>query len=338
MSHERAEGSVDLSIVIVNWNTLPLLRSCLESVLQENESLSMETLVVDNASTDGSADMVSHDFPWVRLIRNSENVGFARANNQAILDSTGRYVFLLNSDTQVKEGAIRTLVQFMDKHPETGAVGPKIIHPQGRLRVLSCGYQPTLRTVFYHYFFLSRLFPNRRAFRGLNLIGGRDDACALPVEWLSGAALMVRRQTVEQVGLLDERWFMYAEDMEWCDRIGKAGWTIFHVPDATVAHQFGASGHADERVSTMWVESLHKYYAAMPTSSRFRLALFDLVLTIGFLFRASIYSVSRLITRQKQLWRIEARRFLRYAGKSARLLVDTCLNRSPAPLSADQVN
>jgi len=314
-------SEIMLSVVIVNWNAKQLLQACLDSIYSTVGSLSHEVIVVDNASTDGSAAMIGVQYPQVRLLQNRENVGFARANNQAIPLSVGRYILLLNPDTIVCPGALQRLIDFMEIHPESGAVGPKIIHPQGRLRVLSCGYQLGLRTVFNHFFFLSRLFPTHPAFRGLHLLAGVHDAVPMQVEWLSGAALLVRRRVIEEVGLLDERWFMYAEDKEWCDRIMQAGWTLYHVPGAEVIHYFGASSRQNERTSTMWIRSMHHYFVVRCHPSRGKLLLFDLVVTLGLVLRTLIYFVQGFFGKQRAIWWNEARRFLRFAGESMRLLV-----------------
>ncbi len=312
-----------VSTVIVNWNTKRLLQECLASVYETAGALDLEVILVDNASSDGSVDMVRKLYPQVRLVQNSENVGFARANNQAISLCRGHYVLLLNSDTLVQPGALQKLLQFMEAHPEAGVVGPKVLHPQGRLRTLSAGYRTEIRTAFNHFFFLSRLFPNHPSFRGLHLLVGLHDKVPMRVDWISGAALLVRRRVIEQVGLLDERWFMYAEDKQWCDRIGAAGWALYHVPEAVVLHHFGASSRQGGPTSKIWVQSQHNYFSLRPDSSRLRVLAFDVVITLGLLFRAVIYCGLGLLGRQRSMWWDEAGRFSCYAKESLRLAVRT---------------
>lgn len=311
---------VDLSIIIVNWNTRELLRDCLASIFATAGDVSgrmIEVFVVDNNSSDGSTEMVREQFPQVRLIENQENAGFAVANNQVFPLCSADYVLLLNPDTRVLGDALSVLLTFMKEHPDTGAIGPKIVHPEMRLRVLSCGYQPTVRTIFNQYFFLSSLFPTSRAFRGTNLIIGVHDSQVEPVEWLSGACLLVRKQVIEQVGPLSEEWFMYAEDMEWCHRIAASGWKLYHVPTAVIEHYTNASSDQNKAVAVTWVRNLRSYFVSREHPSRLKLFLFDCVLVSGMFMRAIIYWARSIIDHQRRaMWQAEARKFLAYAATS----------------------
>lgn len=311
----------DLSIVIVNWNTRDLLRDCLTSVFGSVEGFALEVFVVDNNSSDGSPEMVTTEFPQVRLIVNSENLGFAAANNQALPLCSGENVLLLNPDTRVREGAFGALLEFLASHADVGAVGPKVVHPRARLRMLSCGYQPTLRTVFNHFLFLSSLFPGWSAFRGINLVMGVHDDIPREVGWLSGVCLLVRKSVIDQVGPLSENWFMYAEDMEWCDRMTRAGWKLYHVPTATVEHVFGASSARNESVSTMWVDSFRSYFVSRTRPSRVKLFLFDVIVMLGMATRAVAYACRGLIAvKDRNIWQTEARKFAMYSFATARLV------------------
>jgi len=245
------ETGLDLSIVIVNWNTLNLLAQCLESLvtspnLQISDSLDqpgshhlspvrIEVLVVDNASTDGSTAMVRARFPWVRLIENQENVGFARANNQAIRESQGHFVLLLNPDTEVKSGALKILVRFMDAHPQTGAVGPRLLNPDGTLQA-SCHPAPTLPGELWRLSHLDALWPYA-------LYPMSEWALDTPrrVDVLQGACLLLRRSALDQVGLLDEDYFMYSEEVDLCHRLKQTSWSLYWVPEAQVVHYGGQS-------------------------------------------------------------------------------------------------
>jgi len=303
----------DLSVVIVNWNTRDLLRDCLQSVFASAGVLDLEVIVVDNASSDSSVRMVAAEFPQVQRIANEKNVGFAAANNQAFPLCSSEFVLLLNPDTQVVGNALNSLVSFMHSRPQAGAIGPKVVHPHMRLQVLSCGYQPTLRTLFNHYFGLSALFPENPAFRGLNLRMGVHDDRVRPVEWISGACLLVRRAVIEQVGPLSETWFMYAEDMEWCQRISTGGWQLFHVPEAVVEHRLGASTDQNKAVSGMWVHSLRSYYVFRTRPSRVQLLAFDSILAVGLTLRVVAYSLRGLLDPpNRSLWQSESQKFMVY--------------------------
>ncbi len=310
----------DLSIVIVSWNTRELLQSCLSSVFENAGDLKLEVIVVDNASTDGSVAMIRESFPQVRLIENKTNVGFAAANNLVFSQCSADLVLLLNSDTIVVGDALRTLVAFVRAHPEAGAVGPRLLHPRLKLRVLGCGYQPTLWREFTHQFGLSRLFPHSRLFRGVHLFTGVHDNEALEVEWISGAALLVRAEVIKKVGGLSERWFMYAEDMEWCQRILQAGWKLFSVPQGIVEHHLSASTTQREDAALISVTAGRSYFIHSQKPSRLKMLLFDLVSISGNLLRATAFFI-RSVTdaHHARMWRSRARLFARNARVHASL-------------------
>lgn len=221
-----------LSIVIVNWNTETLLRDCLASIAANPPEGACEVIVVDNASTDGSAAMVRDVFPEVRLLANGENVGFAGANNQGIEASSGEMILLLNADTVVRAGALETLLRFMENHPEAGAAGARLLNPDGSLQH-SCSPLPTLLGEGLHLFHLD--YRQRRAMQAWDVSRPR------PVDVLLGACMLLRRAAVEQVGLLDEGYFMYSEEVDYCRRLQDAGWTLYWAPEAEVVHYGGQS-------------------------------------------------------------------------------------------------
>ncbi|MCR4405868.1 MAG: glycosyltransferase family 2 protein [Anaerolineae bacterium] len=227
----------DLSILIVNWNTRDLLAQCLRSVYRTTSGLDLEIIVVDNASTDGSVAMVKEQFPQVRIIANAENVGFVRANNQALTHCQGRYVLLLNSDTQVLPGSLSRAVQFMNEHPKAGMMGVRLLNPDGTFQA---SYTP-FPTLWREFLILSGLgrwlvrptFPS---------YGPRAEGGAQRIEgYLEGAYLMARREAVDEIGGLDEHIFMYAEDVDWCFRFYRAGWEVWYLPDAPIIHYGGQS-------------------------------------------------------------------------------------------------
>lgn len=230
-------GDPDLSIVIVNWNTRDLLSACLQSLASDSRSrgLKVEVLVVDNASGDGSADLLRERFPWVRLFANGTNAGFAEANNQAIRESSGRHVLLLNPDTEVQPGALDALAKFMDQHSEAGAAGARLLNPDGSLQP-SCSRTPTLRRELWRLFHLDGL-------RRYSSYGMESWSTTEPreVEVAQGAALVVRRDALEQVGLLDEDYFIYTEEVDLCYRLRRGEWRIYWIPTAAVVHHGGQS-------------------------------------------------------------------------------------------------
>ncbi len=203
----------DLSIIIVNLNNKQLLKDCLYSIYQQTKKISFEVIVIDNASTDGSVEMVKLSFPEAQVAANQENVGFAKANNQALALANARYALLLNNDTVVKDGAFDKLVEFMDNHPRAGACGPRLLNPEG--------------TIQRQGSWLSRRFWLAKK--------------PVTVDFVVGACLLVRKEVVDQVGYLDENLFFYNEDLDWCLTIRKAGYKIYFLPEAEVIHFGGAS-------------------------------------------------------------------------------------------------
>ena len=232
---------IDLTVVVPSYNTRDLMEQTLRTVLEASAGLQVEVIVVDNASRDGSAEMVEQNFPEIELIRNERNLGFAAANNIAFRRSRGRYVLLLNSDTIVRPDTLGCLVQFLDDHPEAAAAGCKILNPDGTLQLESRRSFPTPMAAFYKLSGLSRLFPDSRRFGRYNLTY-LDEEQVSQVDALSGSCMMVRRRVIDEVGPLDEDYFMYGEDIDWCYRMQQAGWKIYYVPDTEIIHFRGESG------------------------------------------------------------------------------------------------
>lgn len=304
-----------LSIIIVNWNTGSLLRDCLRSVGRETPALPHEVIVVDNASTDGSADLLRREFPAVRLIASATNRGYAGGNNLALPEARGAYLALLNPDTILEDRALERLVAFLDRHPPAGAVGPALRHPAGRYAIRNGGWQPTIGTLLAHYAGLSRLWPAR--IRGLHLVTDWPQR----VGWLSGACLVVRRAAALQAGPLYEDWFMYAEDVEWCDRLAALGWDLWYEPAARVIHlDRQSTAQREARFSTLWAQGLHHHYVRRSAAPRPRVILFDAILAAGLLSRALLYLMRAARSpRGRAAWRGEARSFARAAGEVIRL-------------------
>jgi GT2 family glycosyltransferase len=252
---------MDLSVVLVSYNTRDLLEQALRTALEAAEGLQVEFFVVDNASRDHSAEMVAEKFPQVKLIRSPRNLGFAGGNNLALRQVQGRHVLLLNTDTVVRRDTLRCLVEFLDAHPEAGAAGCKILNPDGSLQLACRRGFPTPMAAFCKVSGLSRLFPRSRRLARYNLTY-LDPEQTSEVDALSGSCMMVRKAAMDQVGLLDEDYFMYGEDLDWCYRLRQAGWRIYYVPHTAIVHFKGESGRAEQ------MRVRYRFYEAMSIFAR----------------------------------------------------------------------
>lgn len=229
----------DLSILIVNWNTRELLLDCLRSLDAARPGIAIETIVVDNASHDGSADAVAEAFPGVTLLRNDRNLGFAAANNQAYQASHARHVLLLNSDTLVPAGSLERMVAYMDAEPEAGVLGPRLEYGDGSYQISALRFTEPW-DVFYEYARFPRALQPAAQKAPRRLIP-LDPEAATSVDYVMGAALLIRREVVERIGLMDEAYFMYAEEVDWCYRARAAGWDVRYLPTAVITHLGGRS-------------------------------------------------------------------------------------------------
>ncbi len=256
----------DLGIVIVNYNTRDLLRRCLETVFA-SEGVSFRLCVVDNASTDGSAAMVARDFPQAHLIANKENLGYPAANNQGLRAmgfergqrGEARYALLLNPDTELPPDALAKMTAFLDAHPEAGIAGPRLVRPDGSLDLACRRAFPSPEVSFYRLTGLSRLFPRSRRFGRYNLTYLPEDETA-EVDSVVGAYMQVRAEAIEQVGLLDESFFMYGEDLDWAFRVKAAGWKVYYYPEVTVLHVKRASSRRSGRAQVEFWRAMEVFY------------------------------------------------------------------------------
>ena len=256
-------NSLDLTISIVNYNTRNLLKGCLNSVYENIRGIKFEVIVVDNNSTDDSLEMLKKEFPQVILIQNKENVGFAKANNQALSGGKGRFFVLLNSDTKVLPHSIEGMVKFMDLHPEVGVVGCEQIRPDGSIQPtinIALNMWTNLWLIFLRLFQVKRLVSNSRQasfmvnhFRGalgktINsyLSHYSDKREPYRVDWVSGVCLLARKKAVDEVGFLDENFFMYSEDVDWCLRMKQKGWKIYFLPGNKIMHHIRQSSNKGE--------------------------------------------------------------------------------------------
>ena len=245
----------DVSISIVSFNTRDLLRVALASALG-TAGVSFEILVVDNGSKDGSADMVEREFPRVQVIRNRDNRGFAAANNVAIRRAAGRYLLLLNPDTELRPETIPTLAGYLDANPGTGVCGPRVVYPDGSFQ--SCGYRfPTVWSEIRMSQNVNRVI---KAFVGPETFVA-DHPETREVDWVDGGCLMIRRSVVDQIGPLDEQYFLYAEELDWCFNARKAGWSIAAVPAAEMVHHLGkSSAQVSDRSLIYFMDTRLRYY------------------------------------------------------------------------------
>jgi GT2 family glycosyltransferase len=245
-----------ISVAIVNHNTCGLLRTCLETIAQDPPC---ETIVVDNASGDGSAGMVRSAFPWVVLLSNPENGGYGAAANQAIAQARGDYVLLLNSDAYPLPGAARALQDHLDRHPRAGVVGPRLINPDGSLQP-SCYPFPT---GFYLFLEESRLgsLARRVPFLQDRYLRAWPHDAVREIPWVLGAALAIRRSAFLPIGGFDESYFMYAEEIDLCFRLEAAGWQTHFTPEATVVHLGGGSTSGQRaKMAVQYFTSLLRFH------------------------------------------------------------------------------
>lgn len=261
---------LDLSIIIVNYNTCDLLRDCLQSVYQSQGQLAYEVIVVDNASTDGSAAMVATEFPQAELIVSEENQGFAYANNIGLRRAgfaddgsprphAPRYALLLNPDTIIPANGLAGMIVFMDSQPDVGAAGPKLVRLDGSLDLACRRSFPSPEISFYRMVGLSKLFPRSRRFGRYNMTFVDPDEL-LEVDAVVGAFMLVRREAIAQAGLLDEVYFMYGEDLDWAYQIKANGWKIYYNPAITVTHVKRAASRHSPKAKVEFYRAMDIFY------------------------------------------------------------------------------
>lgn len=237
----------ELSVTICSWNTLADTRACLQSLSRVRGEADFEVIVVDNNSEDGSADMVATEFPWVRLMRMSKNLGFTGGHNTALANRRGRHAFLLNSDAIVHPGALKALLTAANADPDIGVIGPKVLNPDGSLQ-LSCRRFPNPVAALFRSTPLERLFPNVRVLRDY-LMADMDHSATQSVDWVSGCAMLLTERLLRDVGAFDPDFFMYCEDTDLCKRAWDAGLKVVYLPEAVVTHAIGRS--TDKAVNRM---------------------------------------------------------------------------------------
>lgn len=324
---------VDVSIALVSWNASQFLGPCLRSVYCNAQDNRLEVLVIDNASVDGSADLVEEEFPDVTVVRNDSNVGFARATNQAIRLSHGRYVLLLNPDTVLPPLAIQTMIDFLEQHPRVAAVGPRIVNSNGET-VESYSSFPGLTL----------------ALRGISIIATASFDCRLEsvdtkpkaVDWICGACMLVRREALDQVGLLDEEFFMYWEETDLCWRFWRSGWEVYYLPNVCMVHHVGgSSSQAGDKIYlnglllNEWINSAHRFLCKhYPLWSRVALAsVAGLSIVIALIISPVVFVL--IPSRRRQASSLLTM-YLKAIVKQTRDVIRSLSGRKPRSLKAGQ--
>lgn len=303
-----------LSICIVNWNNQRLLRQLLESLASVHGEADFETIVVDNASTDGSADMVAQEFPGVRLVRNRENLGFAKANNQAAEGARGRTLLFLNNDTIVRRGALRRLLAYLDDHPEAAAVGPMLVGSDGRPQ-RSCRNLPTFDALLHRVWLLRWVGPFRRAYRQYRWSGFHPESTG-PALQIAGAALAVRREALDAVGRWDEQFEFGLEDTDLCVRLARRG-RLIYVHDAEVVHLGRISSRANRRFVYRGYECGYARYLGKHDGRRWPVWVYKALVTLDLPLRIVVLAAraaAQAVTPRRQRWRSSLEQLTATAG------------------------
>jgi GT2 family glycosyltransferase len=288
---------MDLSIIIAYTNVWHFLKPCLQSVFEHTKGLEFEVIVIDNVSTDGSAGKIAKEFPHVKIIRNEYNMGFAANNNNGIRASSGRLILLLNPDTIVPEGAIKETVKFMESHPKAGVVGCKLKYPDGRFQPTTYSF-PTVWNMFSEATFLYKLFPKTKLFGGYHLTY-LDYNTDVQVDWLIGAFFLIRRDLIDTIGVLDDKIYMYADDIDFCYRTKQVGFEVWWTPRAEVIHFYGGISRVDKR-TVIWIHRSQVLLYQKLFSKPKRLMLMA-IKCFGLLLRTFVYFFVGMITANMML-------------------------------------
>lgn len=289
---------MDVSIIIVSWNVADLLRRCLRSIAQTSSTaFSSEVLVVDSASQDETVAVVREEFPWVTLLPQPENLGFTRCNNIGLAQARGRYLFLLNPDTELAPGSLLTLITYLEEHPDVGIIGPRTLNTDGTVQSSRRRF-PTLIVGLFESTWLQPLSPP-----GLldhYFVREAPDTAVTPVDWVQGSALLTRRQVYETIGGLDEGFVMYSEELDWCHRAKAAGWQVVYHGEAAITHHGGqSSGQATafshiqfQRSKLRYFRKHHGHWAAH---------LVQMVLALNYLAQIILESSKSLLGHKRQM-------------------------------------
>lgn len=293
----------ELSITICSWNTKEDTLLCLQSLRSVRNEANFEVIVIDNGSADGTADEIDSQFPkettpWLTLIRSEINLGFTGGHNACLRVRKAKNALLLNSDAFVHKGAIETLVQFSDTHPDSGLIGPQLLNPDGSLQ-MSCRRFPNPIAALFRSTLIGRLFPNNQFTRDY-LMSDWDHSTVKNVDWISGAALFVKGEVIDKIGMFDEKFFMYCEDVDWCFRAHKAGFLVTYVPSAVVTHKIGTSSSlVPNKMIVRFHRSMFRFYLKNMISELpfFAKPFAVLFAASGLTLRASLFIIKNGIDR-----------------------------------------
>ncbi|MCL5951463.1 MAG: glycosyltransferase family 2 protein [Chloroflexi bacterium] len=295
-SNAKDSGVLDLSIIIVNYNTFDLTRQCIVSVIEADKGISREIILVDNASTDGSASLLGAMFPTIRLIANPQNVGFAAGNNRGIVCATGRYVLLLNSDTIVRAGVLAGSVEFLNQHPDAGAVGVTLVGIDGKAQV-SYGQFHSRSSALADVFPCGRILPRSILARRAGQIPPATSE-PMAVGYVSGAYFLVRRDVIDEIGLFDQGFFMYSEEMDWCWRMREKGWKTYLLPGLEIVHLGGGSYGKQSEPRTHHLIASRNHFLNRHYSRTYRLTFFIMLFAIVVVSAVVLGACDRLSFRQ----------------------------------------
>ena len=306
MDQKPGNKKLDVSIIIVNWNTAKLLHDCIQSIYDNTTKLLYEVIVVDNASTDGSVEMIKKLFPCVRLIENEKNLGYAAGVNRGIIQATARYCLILNSDILFCENDLHKIVKFADDNPDAGMFGCKVYQDHHRLQ-LTCFRFPSLINLMFDSFFLNRLFPKSRLFNREFMPEWKRDTVK-SVDVISGMFMLVRSRAITQVGLMDEDYFLLCEETDWCWRFEKADWKRVFYPYAKVIHLDGGGKSREKANLKMMVQfrkSMLIYFRKHKSLPEYLIARLLLAVQAGIGFIGyAILNILKFFTFRKRTYEI----------------------------------
>ncbi len=290
-----AQTATSLTTIVVNWNTVGLLDDCLTSIVQHTpDHVLNEIIVVDNASADGSVAHLAARWPSVRVIANTENVGFCRANNQAIRDSVGDFLMLVNTDARIHRGGIEALLRYFERDDRAAVVGPRLVYGDGTFQRWTAGRPLTLGSAVNYFLSIDRLAPRRPAAAGLYLPVDTD----LPFQpgWVSSAVMALRRRAIDQIGALDDSIFLYMDDVDLCQRARDGGWNVWYAADTTATHLMGASSRRTTgKASPEALRALNRWYVRR--HGRASGVALRAVEVLGFGARATAYGAKAVLRR-----------------------------------------
>jgi GT2 family glycosyltransferase len=305
LGRKLSEPVVDLSIIIVSWNVRSLLQTCLKSVEVEQGALRLEIIVVDSGSDDGSPEMVREQFPQVHLIVREDNVGFPLGNNIGLAEANGRYLLLLNPDTEVVGDALSRMVGYLDGNPDVGVVGGQLLNPDNTVQSSRRRF-PTVATAFFESTWFQPFAPKGilRRYYAEDI----DDGETADVDWVKGACLMTRKTILDEVGPLDADYFMYSEELDWCKRIKMAGWRVVYFPEAKIIHYEGKS--SEQAVTARHINFqraklryFRKYHGMMI------MILLRIFLLLNFVWQLALEAIKGLVGHKKELRRQRIRAY-----------------------------